>query len=31
MKRDWITGLLTKPIDFTLLRHEIEARLDQAA
>jgi CheY-like chemotaxis protein len=25
------TGLLTKPIDFTLLRLEIDARLDQAA
>jgi len=25
------TGLLTKPIDFALLRHEIDARLDQAA
>jgi DNA-binding NtrC family response regulator len=25
------TGLLTKPIDFTLLRQEIDARLDQAA
>jgi CheY-like chemotaxis protein len=25
------TGLLTKPIDFTLLREEIDARLDQAA
>src|SRR4051794_17043255 len=24
-------GLLTKPIDFTLLREEIDARLDQAA
>ena len=24
-------GLLTKPIDFTLLRQEIDARLDQAA
>ena len=24
-------GLLTKPIDFTLLRREIDARLDQAA
>jgi CheY-like chemotaxis protein len=24
-------GLLTKPIDFALLRHEIDARLDQAA
>lgn len=23
------TGLLTKPIDFTLLREEIDARLDQ--
>ena len=25
------TGLLTKPIDFALLRQEIDARLDQAA
>jgi CheY-like chemotaxis protein len=25
------TGLLTKPIDFALLREEIDARLDQAA
>lgn len=25
------TGLLTKPIDFTLLHQEIDARLDQAA
>ena len=25
------TGLLTKPIDFTLLREEIDTRLDQAA
>jgi CheY-like chemotaxis protein len=25
------TGLLTKPIDFSLLRQEIDARLDQAA
>ena len=24
-------GLLTKPIDFALLRHEIDARLEQAA
>jgi hypothetical protein len=24
-------GLLTKPIDFALLRHEIDARLGQAA
>ena len=24
-------GLLTKPIDFVLLRQEIDARLDQAA
>jgi hypothetical protein len=24
-------GLLTKPIDFALLRQEIDARLDQAA
>jgi len=24
------TGLLTKPIDFTLLREEIDRRLDQA-
>ena len=25
------TGLLTKPIDFAALRHEIDARLEQAA
>jgi DNA-binding response OmpR family regulator len=25
------TDLLTKPIDFALLRHEIDARLEQAA
>ncbi|MDN4987837.1 response regulator [Bradyrhizobium arachidis] len=25
------TGLLTKPIDFALLRHEIDTRLEQAA
>src|SRR5437763_5059082 len=34
-KRDAIAqgaiGLLTKPIDFTLLRQEIDARLDEAA
>jgi hypothetical protein len=24
-------GLLTKPIDFALLRHEIDSRLEQAA
>jgi CheY-like chemotaxis protein len=25
------TGLLTKPLDFALLRHEIDTRLEQAA
>jgi len=25
------TGLLTKPIDFTLLRQEIDTRLEQAS
>jgi hypothetical protein len=29
--RRYATGLLTKPIDFALLRQEIDARLDQAA
>jgi CheY-like chemotaxis protein len=27
----YATGLLTKPIDFALLRQEIDARLDQTA